>query len=111
MNFMNGKTGADADLIALAEQELGAFIGAVTELFGPEHARLAADDWINELELMDALPGPTSREWRSVTVAASGQLARRLNTNLDRPRPRVASTDTKVSPIPSSNCFGPAGLA
>jgi hypothetical protein len=100
---MNGKTGADADLMALAERELGAFIGAVMELFGPEQARLAADDWISELELMDDLPGPTKRHWRSVTVAALTQVAKRLNTGVDRPTQGVASTDTKVSPIPSSN--------
>jgi hypothetical protein len=105
------KNRADADLMAIAERELGAFIRAVTELFGPEQARLAADDWINELELMDDLPGPTKRHWGSVTVAASAQLASRLNIDLDRPTPRVASTNTKVSPIPSSNCFGPKGLA
>jgi hypothetical protein len=101
----------DADLMVIAEQELAAFITTVTELFGPEQARLAAEDWVEELELMDSLPGPTSREWRSVTVAASVQLARRLNTEVDRSTPRVASTDTKVSPIPSSNCLGPKGLA
>lgn len=72
---------------------------------------VAAEDWVDELELMDALPGPTRRAWGAVTIAASAQLARRLNTDVDRPTPRVASTDTKVSPIPSSNCFGPTGLA
>ena len=102
-HFMNGTIRADADLMAIAERELGAFIGAVTELFGPEQARLAADDWINELELMDGLPGPTKRHWGSITVAALVQLARRLNTGVDRPPRSVASTDTKVSPIPSSN--------
>jgi hypothetical protein len=84
-HFMNGKTGADADLMAVAVRELGAFIGAVTELFGPEQARLAADDWINELELMDDLPGPAKRHWGSITVAALAQLARRLNTDVDGP--------------------------
>jgi hypothetical protein len=86
--FMNGKTAkspADEDLMDIAERELGAFIGAVTELFGPEQARLATEDWVEEVESMDALPGPTRREWGSVTVAASVQLARRLNTNVDRP--------------------------
>ena len=102
---------ADADLMVIAERELWAFIRAVTELFGPEQARLAAEDWVHELELMDALPGPTRRDWVSVTVAAAAQLARRLNPNLDPATPRAASTDTKVSPIPSSNCFGPTGLA
>jgi hypothetical protein len=109
--WKNSHSPADADLMAIAERELGAFIRAVTDLFGPEQARLAAEDWVDELELMDALPGPTRREWGSVTVAASAQLARRLNTGVDRPTPRVASTDTKVSTIPSSNCFGPTGLA
>ena len=33
---MNGKTGADADLMAIAKRELGAFIMAVTELFDDE---------------------------------------------------------------------------
>jgi len=102
---------ADADLMVIAERELGAFIRAVTELFGPEQARLAAEDWVDELKLMDTLPGPTRRDWGSVTVAASAQHARRLNADVDRPMPRVASTDTKVSPIPSSNCFGPTALA
>ena len=109
--WKNSHRPADADLMAIAERELGAFIMAVTELFGPEQARLAAEDWVDELELMDALPGPTRRDLGSVTVAAAAQLARRLNPNLDRPTPRVASTDTKVSPIPSSNCFGATGLA
>ena len=106
---MNGKTGADADLTAFAERELRAFIRAVTELLGPEQARLAEEVWVDELELMGALPGPTRRG--SVTIAASAQLARQLNTEVNRPRPRVPSIDTKVSPIPSSNCFGPTGLA
>jgi hypothetical protein len=81
--FMNGKTGADAYLMALAERELGAFIGAVTEVFGPEQARIAAEDWVDELESMDALPGPATRDWGSVTVAASARLARRLSAAID----------------------------
>ena len=108
---LSGHSPADADLVVIAVRELGAFIRAVTELFGPEQARLAAEDWVDELELMDALPGPTRRDWASVTVAASAQLARRLNTDVDSATPRVAPTDIKVSPIPSSNCFGPTGLA
>jgi hypothetical protein len=107
----NSDSQADADLMVIAERELGAFIGAVTELFGVEQAKLAADDWVDELELMDILPGSTGRDWGSVTVAASARLARRLNTEVSGQAPRVASTDTKVSPIPSCNCFDPTGLA
>jgi hypothetical protein len=86
--FMNGKTAkspADGDLMVIAERELGAFIRVVTESFGPEQARLATEDWVEEVELMDALPGPSRREWGSVTIAASVQLAKRLNTGVDRP--------------------------
>jgi hypothetical protein len=72
-----------ADLMAMAERELGAFIRAVTELFGPEQARLAAEDWIDELESMDALPGLARGDWGSVTVTASARLAKRLTADLD----------------------------
>ena len=60
--WKNSHSPADADLMGIAERELGAFIRAVTELFGPEQARLAAEEWVDELELVDALPGPTRRD-------------------------------------------------
>ena len=63
----------------LAERELSAFLGAVTELFGPEQARLSEKDWLNEAELMDSPPLSTGRNWRSVTIAASARLAHRLS--------------------------------
>lgn len=34
----------------MAERELAAFISAATELFGPEQARLSAEDWLEESE-------------------------------------------------------------
>lgn len=74
----------------MAERELGAFIRAVTDLFGAEQARLAAEDWIDELELLDALPGSTRLDWAAVTVAAAARLARRLNSDVNRPEQRVA---------------------
>ena len=70
------------DRIHLAERELTAFILAVTELFGPEEARLSAEDWVDESDLMDSPPRSTSRDWRAVTVAASARLASRLNIAL-----------------------------
>jgi len=90
-----------ADEMYLAESELSAFVGAVTELFGPDLARLSAEDWLDESDLIDDPPRSTSRDWRAVTVAASARLANRLAHR----RQPVASTDTKVSPIPLSNCF------
>jgi len=98
-----------AGQIHLAERELASFIGAVTELFGPEQARLSTDDWLEESELMDSPPRSTSRDWRAVTVAASARLASRLTVARDH-RALGTSTDAKVSPIPSSNCFACALL-
>jgi hypothetical protein len=68
-----------SDLLALAERELSAFISVVTELFGAEQARLSAEDWLDELESMDELPGSTEREWRLVTIAAAIRLAKAAN--------------------------------
>ncbi len=100
---------AYADQIHMAEHELASFIAAVAELFGPEQARLSADDWLDESELMDSPPRSTSRDWRAVTIAASARLASRLTVARDR-RAVAASTDVKVSPIPSSHCFASALL-
>jgi len=68
-------------LMTMAEHELGAFISAVTELFGSEQARLAAEDWLDGLVLKETLPGLTSRGWRSITIAASARLANRVNAS------------------------------
>jgi hypothetical protein len=70
------------DRVHLAERELSAFIAAVAELFGPEEARLSAEDWIDESELMDSPLRPTIRDWRTVTIAASARLASRLDVAL-----------------------------
>jgi len=64
----------------MAEREFSAFISAVKELLGPEQAQLSAVDWLDELELMDSQHGPTSRDWRAVTMAASARLANRFKT-------------------------------
>ena len=71
-------------LMTMAERELGAFITAVTELFGPEQVRLAVEDWLDEFVLRETLPGLRSRDWRLITIAASARLANRVNA-LSRP--------------------------
>jgi hypothetical protein len=63
----------------LAERELSAFIAAVTEMYGPQEAKLAAEDWLDESNLMDRPPRSEARDWRSVTIAASARLASRVN--------------------------------
>ena len=65
----------------LAERELSSFIAAVTGLYGPEQARLSAEDWLDESELMDSPPRSEVRNWRSVTIAASARLASRVGAS------------------------------
>jgi hypothetical protein len=64
----------------MAERELSAFIVAVTELFGPEQAEESAEDWLRELVARTDLPA-SSREWRTLTIAAASRLASRLNAS------------------------------
>jgi hypothetical protein len=95
--------------INMAERELSAFIRAVTELFGPEQARLSTEDWLDQSELMDSPYTATGKEWRAVTIAASARLANRETLARDH-RALAKPNDTKVSPILSSNCFASAPL-
>lgn len=90
------------DVMTMAERELAAFISAVTELFGSGQARLSAEDWLDELELMDSLPGSTSRDWRRVTVAASARLASRLTPSPKELRPSVPATSKAGQLCPAS---------
>lgn len=87
------------------EHELSMFLRAVTELFGPEQARLSAEDWLDESELMDSPPRSITRDWRAVTVAASARLANRQTLALHHRTPLVASVDAKVPRTVSTNCF------
>ena len=63
----------------LAERELSSFIAAVTKLYGPEQAKLSAQDWLDESEVMDSPPRSEERDWRAVTIAASARLANRVS--------------------------------
>ncbi len=73
--------------VLLAERELAAFVGAVTELFGPENARLAAEHWLDEFMSM---PGCTHEHWRAITLRAAAQLANSLETPVHPARPVAA---------------------
>ena len=70
----------------LAERELSSFVAAVTKLFGPDEAKVAADDWLDESDLMDSPPRSEARDWRSVTIAASARLADRVDAARYRQR-------------------------
>ncbi len=58
----------------LAELELSAFARAVTAALGPDQARAATEDWLDEADTVDGPPLSISRNWRSVTIAASAHL-------------------------------------
>jgi hypothetical protein len=62
----------------IEERELSAFVRAVAELYGPEHAKLSSEYWLDESSLMDSPPRSEIGNRRSVTIAASARLADRL---------------------------------
>jgi hypothetical protein len=68
------------DITTMAERELSAFFKAITQLFGQEQAEISAEDWLQELIEIDALPA-SNREWRLITAKASTRLASRVNAS------------------------------
>ena len=64
----------------LAERELSSFVAAVSKLYGPEQAKLSANDWLDESELIDSPPRSEERNWHAITVAAAARLASRIDT-------------------------------
>jgi hypothetical protein len=65
-----------SELLGMAEHELSAFFGAVTELFGSEEAQLSAEDWLAEFAATKTFPASTC-DWRLITFKASTRLADR----------------------------------
>ena len=63
---------------SIPEHELRGFVNAVTELLGTQQANVLTEIWLDELASMDAMPEPTSTEWRLVTLGAWARLAHRL---------------------------------
>jgi hypothetical protein len=67
-----------ADLLMTAERELAAFYKAVARTYGPEEARRAVYDWIEEVEAMAWLAEGTIPNWRRVSIVAADCLASRV---------------------------------
>jgi len=61
-----------------AEQELNAFIHAVSSLIGAELKTFLTELWLDEVASMGRTPEPASPEWHQVTLRASAKLACRL---------------------------------
>jgi hypothetical protein len=67
-----------AELMTTAETELAAFYEAVFRRYGLKEARKSAQDWIEELEMMDWPTDWALPNWRHVTIAAADCLALRM---------------------------------
>ena len=78
-----------ADLMTMAERELSAYFNAITQLFGSEQAELSAEDWLQELIEIGALPA-SSREWRWITAKALTRLASRVGASSLSTEPQIA---------------------
>jgi hypothetical protein len=65
--------------IAVAGPELAAFIAAVSKSLGPGMAKVAVDEWIQEVLSIDSLPGPTIAEWRFITLKVLVRLVGRTS--------------------------------
>ena len=89
----------------MAERELASFIMAVTERLGLEQAGTATADWLDESDLTDTPPLSISRNWHSISIAASARLPDQADIPQHSQTSLPASTDTKVSFIPSFSCF------
>ena len=89
---LNIPTPSVADQMAIAERQLGAFIAAITALFGSEHATVSADNWIEEFVLVDNLPS-SALDWRKIAIAASVRFTSRLNGG------RCEATATGLKPL------------
>jgi hypothetical protein len=95
---------AYSDLARNSERELGAFISAVTELYGAEQARLSVIDWLDQFESINDVSGSTIHDWRLVTVRAAVCLVNRLRVKSPMSNTAAPPSDTNISAIPSSNC-------
>jgi hypothetical protein len=74
---MNDDNASRDCLMSLAKRELGAFMKAVTDLYGAAQGEISAADWLDELESMDGLTELTSRTLRQITISAAASLANR----------------------------------
>jgi hypothetical protein len=70
--------GMIADLLLTAERELASFYGAIEKRCGPEEARKAAHDWIDEVVAMDWPADGILPNWRDVSIVAADRLASRV---------------------------------
>jgi hypothetical protein len=62
-----------------AEHELASFHRAVTELYGPQEAARAAEDWLRAFESSSSTT-PAGVSWNRIAQSAASRLASRLGS-------------------------------
>jgi hypothetical protein len=82
----------ESTLVAGAERELLAFVSAVYELFGPEHARISVESWMQELESADWPPEQEIPYWRQVSVRAAARVAASMGSTIQKASYRLRLT-------------------
>jgi hypothetical protein len=82
-----GDTPDYVSLIVTAERELGAFVRAVTDLFGAEQAELSAEEWVAALESWEASVDLGISDFRRITLKAAAGLAYRKLPETERGDP------------------------
>ena len=85
----------ESALVAGAERELLAFVSAVSELFGPEHARISFESWMQELESTDWPPEQEIPDWRQISVRAAARVASSRDQQFRRQARRYISTNVR----------------
>jgi hypothetical protein len=71
-------TEASEKFLTTAKRELAAFYHAVDSLYGPKEATMAAQDWIDQLEILDWPANGALPNWQRVTIGAANCLASRI---------------------------------
>jgi hypothetical protein len=54
--------------VNIAERELLRFIDSVSDMFGPDQSKFLTEIWMDALASMERMPGPTSPDWRLVSL-------------------------------------------
>jgi hypothetical protein len=70
-----------AEWVAGGEREFAAFMIAITELFGQQHARAAAEDWLDAISVINCESPSIGGEWRLVTLVAASRVAGRAKAD------------------------------
>ena len=85
--FANGNSLPTGKPLSAPERELLEFISAVDKLIVASTTHFLTEIWLDELARINYVPGATSPDWRSVSLAASQRLlSLLLDSRLQGPR-------------------------